>query len=114
MMVHAASDLRGNRLVLAHRGGYAETYVLFCGLAIVEGLARRCTEVCDRSWNWCKISLTRGCSRIRRLRFERANELLSRIRWTRNRRHICKQRATRTLRASKTAMVGASQMLFYR
>ena len=47
MMVHAASDLRGNRLVLAHRGGYAETYVLFCGLAIVDGLAGRSTKVWD-------------------------------------------------------------------
>jgi len=47
MMVHAASDLCGNRLVLAHGGGYAETYVLFCGLATVEELAGRCAEVCD-------------------------------------------------------------------
>lgn len=47
MMMTAAADLCGGRLVVVHEGGYAEAYVPFCGLAIVETLAGHRTEVVD-------------------------------------------------------------------
>ncbi len=55
-MVAAAADLCGGRLVMVHEGGYAEAYVPFCGLAIMETLAGHRTEAVDpaleifRSW----------------------------------------------------------------
>jgi acetoin utilization deacetylase AcuC-like enzyme len=47
MMMDAASDLCGGRLVLAHEGGYSELYVPFCGLAIMEELSGFRTETAD-------------------------------------------------------------------
>ena len=34
-----ADDLCGGRLAVIHEGGYAEAYVPFCGLAVVEALS---------------------------------------------------------------------------
>ena len=34
-----ARDLCGGRLVLVHEGGYSETYVPFCGHAVLEELS---------------------------------------------------------------------------
>ena len=42
-----AGELCGGRLVCAHEGGYAEAVVPFCGLAILEALSGRRTEVED-------------------------------------------------------------------
>ncbi len=47
ILMGAASDLCGGRLVLAHEGGYSEMYVPFCGLAIVEELSGIRTETAD-------------------------------------------------------------------
>ena len=46
-MMAVASDLCAGRLVMIHEGGYAEAYVPFCGLAIVETMAKHRTEVVD-------------------------------------------------------------------
>jgi acetoin utilization deacetylase AcuC-like enzyme len=43
----AADSLCGGRLVVVHEGGYAESAVPFCGLAIIETLAGLRTEVVD-------------------------------------------------------------------
>jgi acetoin utilization deacetylase AcuC-like enzyme len=43
----AADNLCGGRLVVVHEGGYAESAVPFCGLAIIETLAGISTEVVD-------------------------------------------------------------------
>ena len=43
----AADDLCDGRLVIVHEGGYSESYVPFCGLAIVEELSGHKTEVRD-------------------------------------------------------------------
>ncbi|MDT5337442.1 MAG: hypothetical protein QOD90_2947 [Mycobacterium sp.] len=43
----AADNLCGGRLVVVHEGGYAESAVPFCGLAIIETLAGINTEVVD-------------------------------------------------------------------
>jgi hypothetical protein len=66
-----------------------------------------------RSWNWCKIALTRACSRSGGCGRPSARapiphqvdpELKTRL----------QTEGEDTLRTSKTATVGASQMLFYR
>jgi acetoin utilization deacetylase AcuC-like enzyme len=46
-MKQAAERHCGGKLVLVHEGGYAESYVPFCGLAIVEELAGVRTPVTD-------------------------------------------------------------------
>ncbi|MCY1310349.1 Histone deacetylase-like amidohydrolase [compost metagenome] len=43
----AAERLCQGRLVLVHEGGYAEAYVPFCGLAVMEELSGVRTEVED-------------------------------------------------------------------
>lgn len=56
LMQQLADELCQGRLVLVHEGGYAEAYVPFCGLAIVEALAGQRSPVTDpaldifRSW----------------------------------------------------------------
>ena len=46
-MMDLAADLCDGRLVMVHEGGYSEAYVPFCGLAIVEALARCRSEATD-------------------------------------------------------------------
>ena len=46
-MMAIAAELCSGRLVMVHEGGYAEAYVPFCGLAIMETLAGHRTEVVD-------------------------------------------------------------------
>ena len=80
MMVHVASDLCGNRLVLAHGASYAETYVPFCGLAIVEELAGFRTEVRDPYLELVQGRAYQELQPQQETAIERARELLSRIR----------------------------------
>lgn len=47
LVVEAAGALCGGRLVAVHEGGYSEAQVPFCGLAVIEALAGRRTEVQD-------------------------------------------------------------------
>ena len=47
LVMTEAATLCGGRLVMVHEGGYSEAYVPFCGLAIVETLAGRRTNVVD-------------------------------------------------------------------
>jgi acetoin utilization deacetylase AcuC-like enzyme len=42
-----AADLCGSRLVIVHEGGYSESYVPFCGHAVIEQLAGVRTAVVD-------------------------------------------------------------------
>src|SRR5690606_18746114 len=42
-----ADELCGGRLLAAHEGGYAEGYVPFCGLAIIEEFSGHRTKVQD-------------------------------------------------------------------
>lgn len=44
---HAADRLCRGRLVVVHEGGYSETYVPFCGHALVEALSGETSEVVD-------------------------------------------------------------------
>uniref|UniRef100_A0A182T3L1 Histone deacetylase domain-containing protein n=1 Tax=Anopheles maculatus TaxID=74869 RepID=A0A182T3L1_9DIPT len=44
---NAADRLCGGKLVMVHEGGYAEAYVPFCGLAVMEELSGIRTEVQD-------------------------------------------------------------------
>ncbi len=46
-VLDSASRLCGGRLVLVHEGGYAESYVPFCGHAVIEALAGVRTSVID-------------------------------------------------------------------
>ena len=46
-MVDLADDLCGGRIAVIHEGGYAEAYVPFCGLAILEALAGKRSAVID-------------------------------------------------------------------
>ena len=47
MLMAAADELCGDRLVLSHEGGYAPLYVPFCGLAVMEELCGVKTAVTD-------------------------------------------------------------------
>lgn len=47
MMMEMADELCQGRLVIVHEGGYSESYVPFCGLAIVEQLSGHRTLVKD-------------------------------------------------------------------
>ena len=47
MLMAAADELCGGRLVLSHEGGYAPLYVPFCGLAVMEELTGVKTAVTD-------------------------------------------------------------------
>lgn len=42
----AAERHAGGRIVSVHEGGYSELYVPFCGLAVIEQLARTRSKVC--------------------------------------------------------------------
>ncbi|MBL9051272.1 MAG: class II histone deacetylase [Tabrizicola sp.] len=46
-LMQAAASLCGGRLVMVHEGGYSETYVPFCGQAIMETLSGTRTAVED-------------------------------------------------------------------
>ncbi|MDT8854639.1 class II histone deacetylase [Paracoccaceae bacterium Fryx2] len=46
-MMEAAADLCAGRLVLVHEGGYSETYVPFCGHAVLEELSGSKTTAPD-------------------------------------------------------------------
>lgn len=46
-MMEAADELCGGRLVLVHEGGYSETYVPFCGHAVIEELSGTGVRVPD-------------------------------------------------------------------
>ena len=47
LLVEAADELCGGRLVACHEGGYSTAYAPFCGLAFIEALAGIRTEVVD-------------------------------------------------------------------
>jgi acetoin utilization deacetylase AcuC-like enzyme len=47
LMLEAAAELCDGRLALLHEGGYSAAYVPFCGLATIETLAGRRTDVVD-------------------------------------------------------------------
>lgn len=47
MVMQAARDLCGGKLVMSHEGGYSPIYVPFCGLAVLETLAGIRTPVED-------------------------------------------------------------------
>lgn len=47
MLMKAADDLCGGKLVLTHEGGYSAMYVPYCGLAVVEELSGTRTHVED-------------------------------------------------------------------
>ncbi len=47
MMVEAADELCDGRLALIHEGGYSEAYVPFCGVAVMEELSGRKSDVVD-------------------------------------------------------------------
>ena len=46
-MVTLADELCEGRLAIVHEGGYAEAYVPFCGLAVLEGLKGERSAVTD-------------------------------------------------------------------
>ena len=80
MMLDAASDLCRGRLVLAHEGGYSESYVPFCGLAIIEELSGIRTEVADP---FLDLTRSRGYQELQPHQervLDRACDLLGRIR----------------------------------
>jgi acetoin utilization deacetylase AcuC-like enzyme len=48
LLMAAADDLCGGRIIASHEGGYAATYVPYCGLAIIEELSGIRTTIKDR------------------------------------------------------------------
>ncbi len=79
MLMEAAADLCGGRLVLAHEGGYSEMYVPFCGLAIVEELAGIQTEIPDPFLDLAESRAYQELQPHQELVIEQARELLDRI-----------------------------------
>jgi acetoin utilization deacetylase AcuC-like enzyme len=57
ILLDAARELCGGRLVMTHEGGYSETYVPYCGLAVIEELAGHRTGVEDP---WDQLMATWG------------------------------------------------------
>ncbi|TKT77423.1 class II histone deacetylase [Aquamicrobium sp. LC103] len=47
MLMDAAAELCGGRLVMSHEGGYSAAYVPYCGLAVLEQLSGIRTEIDD-------------------------------------------------------------------
>ena len=47
MLMKAAAELCGGRLVMTHEGGYSQTYVPYCGLAVLEEMTGIKTHVAD-------------------------------------------------------------------
>ncbi|MEZ5774068.1 MAG: class II histone deacetylase [Hyphomicrobiaceae bacterium] len=47
MLLEAADELCGGRLVMTHEGGYSATYVPYCGLAVLEEMSGIRTHVQD-------------------------------------------------------------------
>ena len=47
LLMHAADDLCGGRLIASHEGGYSANYVPYCGLAIIEELSGHKTDIPD-------------------------------------------------------------------
>jgi acetoin utilization deacetylase AcuC-like enzyme len=47
MLVKAANELCGDKLVMIHEGGYSESYVPYCGLAVLEEMAGVKTSIED-------------------------------------------------------------------
>lgn len=66
LVQQAADRLCGGKLVMVHEGGYAESYVPFCGTAVMEALSGIRTAVGIRCWN-----LFSSSSRGRSLRSSR-------------------------------------------
>jgi acetoin utilization deacetylase AcuC-like enzyme len=60
MVMAAADELCGGRLVLSHEGGYAPTYVPFCGLAVMEELSGVRSEVTDPMAEYCATAGGQG------------------------------------------------------
>jgi len=59
--VQAAADkLCGGKLVMVHEGGYAESYVPFCGLAVMEALSGIRTEVVDPLLEFIRLQQPRA------------------------------------------------------
>ncbi|MNP21412.1 Histone deacetylase-like amidohydrolase [compost metagenome] len=69
----AAERLCHGRLVLVHEGGYAEAYVPFCGLAVMEELSGIRTDVADPLRDF--ITLQQPGEAQRRLQSELIGEL---------------------------------------
>lgn len=46
-LMDCADKLCGGRLVFTHEGGYSESYVPFCGLAVIEALSETSSEIQD-------------------------------------------------------------------
>ncbi len=47
LLLQAAKDLCGGRLVMSHEGGYSQMYVPYCGLAVLEEMSGIKTHVAD-------------------------------------------------------------------
>ena len=47
MLMKAADDLCGGRLLMSHEGGYSAMYVPYCGLAVLEEMSGRRTAIED-------------------------------------------------------------------
>lgn len=47
MLMAAAKEVCGGRIVMTHEGGYSEMYAPYCGLAVIEELSGHRTEVED-------------------------------------------------------------------
>ena len=61
LLMQAAAELCGGRIVMVHEGGYSESYVPYCGLAVLEALSGVKSSIVDQ-WaplmaNWGQQNL---------------------------------------------------------
>jgi acetoin utilization deacetylase AcuC-like enzyme len=54
-VMQVASDCCDSRVVVVHEGGYSESYVPFCGQALIETLAEASTDVIDPILDFAKM-----------------------------------------------------------
>jgi acetoin utilization deacetylase AcuC-like enzyme len=80
MLMNAAFDLCSGRLVMAHEGGYSESYVPFCGLAIIEELCGARTEIRDPFLDLAKNRAYQDLQSHQEAVIEQARSLLADIR----------------------------------
>jgi acetoin utilization deacetylase AcuC-like enzyme len=48
LLMKAAAELCGGKIVMIHEGGYSESYVPYCGLAVLEEMSGVKTSIEDQ------------------------------------------------------------------
>jgi acetoin utilization deacetylase AcuC-like enzyme len=78
LLLRAADELCGGKLVMSHEGGYSSVYVPFCGLAVLEELAGVQTGISDQLEDYWARGPAARTTDAQRAVIARARELVAR------------------------------------